>query len=526
MVETKLADRAAARTGTVMLNAASNYLRFFVMMAGMFLLTPFIIKHIGQEEFGLWMLVMCVVGYFELLDCGMATATVKFVGQFRGAGDTVQRDRLVSTLLLVYVLMAATIGLMGIGLAFFFSEIFQIAPAQQQKAIAILLMLAAKVALNLPLSLFLGVLFGQQRIFAVNLVRIAAYLTYAVLAAFALHAGGGLIVLAALNAVIFFLEHLMFFVVCRWSTPDLRVRWGKFDRRVFRQVAAFSSFALITNIATVVLLRTDPIVVKMFLPLAAVAVYALALKIAEQVLQLTKQFINVFTPLIAEMHGAGDRAGVRAAFLTSSKFGLATLAAISIPAMYWAGEAMTLWVGPEFRLAGPIMAMLIGAMHFKVLHEGASNVLGMTGGHRYVAATSILNAVVNLGLSLMLIIPFGLPGVAFATIAATGVIGMLFVVRKVCRDYEVGAVEYWSTTVGPVTRPALLSLTACLLLRHWCEPSSLIELALLMGGATAVFGAAFVAMAITSSEWTILERKLPWIRRWRAGKSTTPAEAS
>jgi O-antigen/teichoic acid export membrane protein len=193
MVETKLADRAAARTGTVMLNAASNYLRFFVMMAGMFLLTPFIIKHIGQEEFGLWMLVMCVVGYFELLDCGMATATVKFVGQFRGAGDTVQRDRLVSTLLLVYVLMAATIGLMGIGLAFFFSEIFQIAPAQQQKAIAILLMLAAKVALNLPLSLFLGVLFGQQRIFAVNLVRIAAYLTYAVLAAFALHAGGGLI---------------------------------------------------------------------------------------------------------------------------------------------------------------------------------------------------------------------------------------------------------------------------------------------------------------------------------------------
>ncbi len=501
------------RAGRLLANALSNYLRFGVMMGGMLLLTPYIISNVGRSDFGLWMLVLSVVGYFELLDCGFATATVKFIGQYQGANDTEARNKLASTLLTVYISMAAVISLLAVGLTFSFNWIFQIENAQQQTAILVLLAMSLKVAFNLPLSLFLGILFGQQRIVAVNITRVVAYISYALCAWWALANGHGIVQLAALNCAIFVIEHLVFYVICRIKTPDLKLNLTQFDRSTFWKVASFSIFALVTNLSAVILLRTDPIVVKFFLPLTAVALYALSLKIAEQVLMLTKQFINVFTPLVAQLHGAGDRAGLREAFLGSSKFGLASLSIISIPLMYWSSEAMELWIGPEFAESGPILALLIGSMHFRVLEEGASNVLGMTGEHRYVALTSVGASVLNVGLSLLLIWPFGLLGVATATAISTYIVGVWIVVGKMRSDYGISGIQYCRLVPAPIVFPAAFQLVVCAYLRSWRMPTSLWELALYFAVSSLVFLLTFCLFSISSKEHGFIERRFPRLSR-------------
>lgn len=510
-----------SQAGRLMLNALSNYARFGVMMVGMLLLTPFIIANVGQSDFGLWMLIISVVGYFELLDCGFATATVKFVGQFEGSRDTEKRNRLASTLLCVYAAMAAVIALLTVGLSSVFNGVFQIEAAQQDKAIWILMAMALKVALNLPLSLFLGVLFGQQRLVAVNITRIIAYLGYMAAVWWSLSNGYGIVQIAALNAGVFVLEHLAFFVICRLRTPDLRLSIRGFDRDVFWKAASFSVFAMITNVSALVLLRTDPIVVKFFLPLSAVALYALALKISEQVLLLTKQLINVFTPLVAQLHGAGDEEGLRRAFISSSKFGLASLAVLSLPLMYWSSEAMELWVGPEFAASGPVLMVLILSMHFRVLQEGATNVLGMTGGHRFVAVTSVISSVINLGLSLLLIQPFGLLGVAAATAISTFGVGMVVVVGKIRRDYNISLLQYCRRVPAPIVLPAAMQLVVCAFLRAHHTPGSLLELAVQFAIASSVFAVAFGLFSMNDEERRFVHSKVSRFlpRRFRQSSS-------
>ena len=483
--ESGAAGKPTTAASRLVWNAMSNYLRFAVMMAGMLVLTPFIISNIGASDYGLWMLAASFVGYFELLDCGFATATVKFVGQYLGAGDVERRNKLASTLLAVYVLMAALVGLLAIALSYGFNSFFGIVESQQQKALIVLLAMSLKVALNLPLALFLGVLFGQQRIVEVNIIRVVAYVLYAGSVWFALDRGCGVVEIALLNAVVFFTEHLAFYIVCRMRTPDLQLSLGMFDLEVFREAASFSVFAMVTNVSTVMLLRTDPIVVKLFLPLSAVAMYALSLKISEQILLLTKQFINVFTPHIAQLHGVGDRAGVREAFLNSSRFGLASLAVIAIPLMYWSTEAIELWVGIEFAGAGPILLVLVLAMHFRVLQEAASNALGMTGEHRYVAITSVISAVLNLMMSLILIAPMGMLGVAAATLISNAAVGVWVVVGRARRKYDVSGFEYCRRVAAPLVAPMGLQLVVCAFLRTCGLPLTLLQMVLYCAASSA-----------------------------------------
>jgi O-antigen/teichoic acid export membrane protein len=514
------------RARPLMLGALSNYGRFAVMMLGMLFLTPFIIGHIGQNDFGLWMLIVSVVGYFELLDCGFATATVKFVGQYRGAGDTERRNQLASTLLVVYAVMATVIGILAVGLSLSFGAIFEIGESQRDKALLVLLALSLKVALNLPLNLFLGILFGQRRHVLINSIRIIAYACYVAAVWIALSNGYGLVQVAALNAAIFVLEHVAFFIICRLCTPDLALSLRKFDYAVFKKAAAFSAFALLTNVSALVLLRTDPIVISFFLPLTAVALYALSLKIAEQVLMLTKQFINVFTPLLAQLHGAGDRAGVRQSFLISSKYGLASLSIISLPLMYWSSEAMELWVGPDFAASGPILLVLVLTMHFRVLQEGASNVLGMTGRHKYVAFTSILSSLLNVTLSLILVWPMGLMGVAFATAISTFAVGVCVVVRETRRSYDVGLLEYCRVIAAPVVLPAAFQLVVCAYLRSWRLPTTLLELAAYCSASSLVFVTTYYLLSTTNAERRFMEERFGWLSRLSRRWQSSPARAA
>ena len=67
---------------------ASNAAGQAVGLVTTFLLTPYILRHIGQSGFGLWALVGSVVAYGGLLDLGIGAAVVKFLAHHRSTGNT------------------------------------------------------------------------------------------------------------------------------------------------------------------------------------------------------------------------------------------------------------------------------------------------------------------------------------------------------------------------------------------------------------------------------------------------------
>ena len=89
-----------------------------------------------------------------------------------------------------------------------------------------------------------------------------------------------------------------------------------------RTVASFSSALFFVNAAERVNTKTDEFVIGGFLPVARIAPYSVARRLSELPQILTLQFINVLLPLASELDAEGDRQRLRALYVAATRLAL------------------------------------------------------------------------------------------------------------------------------------------------------------------------------------------------------------
>lgn len=463
-----------SQTYRIALYSIVNILRYVIEAVVMFAITSKMVRSLGVDDFGLWLLVFSVVGFFILLDFGFMTGVVKYTSESKGRGDIERRNRLISTLAVVYIaigLIAAT----GIGiLSVFFDSLFSIPEPQRIKTQYLLWIVSARaVILYLPFSLFAGLLFGEQRIVELNGVKCFSSLLYGVLAWLLLDSGYGVLALAGLNLLDMLVEHSLYVLMSFRYIPHLRLSWSRVDWKIFREVSSFSAYQFVINLSVLVLTRTDPVIIKLFLPLSAVASYSVSMKIAETIRLLIKQFINVFTPIIGELHGARNQDSIRSLFLYGTQYALAMAMALAIPTWIFGRELIVFWVGPDLAQTYPVLCILTFISVILIPHLMASNVLAMTDHYRFTAVAAIASIAINIGFTLILVVPLGLVGVALGTLIATSSIDVALILHKTFRELQLPFSRFYRAAIQPVLLPGIGQGLFLLAIQRWYPPANI-----------------------------------------------------
>ena len=502
------------------LNIASNYLRVIVGIAVMFFLIPFTVGHLGLDLFGLWSLVFAVVGLFGLLDLGFATAAMKYVAELTASGDHAGRNQVLSTLLVVYGILGLVCLLLVAILAGPASGWFALSPDKAEPFTLVLWVLGTVVAINFPASLIKAILIGSGRMHLVNAIELVTTLVNAALVVILLEAGLGLMGMAIATAVTMLLGPLVMLPLAIRLTPGLSVSPRLFSRSRVRELLGFSVYFFIANVAVLIILRLDPVVIKMFLPLTAVAIYAVGAKIAEYTYLLNKQFSNALMPLVSQSKGAGDTATVRRILVDGTRFLLAIAVPFIVLLLFYAEPFVLLWMGEEFAESVPVLRILLLAMLFASVQLNAANVLGMTGKHRFVAFAMGGSALLNLVVSIILVQFLGLIGIALGTLIATLVVEFALVVPRACRDQGLPLVGFVTQAIWP-TLPALVpALGTAWLLAQWQPITGFLWIFLEGGVSALVYFAVFYGIGLVPAERALIAGKLRRLRQ--RGRPSSP----
>jgi O-antigen/teichoic acid export membrane protein len=446
----------------IAINIVSSYARFLIGMAAVFFLTPFILARIGAEDFGLWALCLAVTGVLGVLDLGFSTAAVKYVAECAGNGRHEARNEALSTLLAVYTLLGVVVFVLVLsaipaGIHWFGLESID---AIRFRTIVTITGVAQGIAL--PLSLFRSALVGQGRYDIVNSFDVGIIAFNIVLVITLLSSGLGLHGLALANASIVLAGPLALVPVAFRKIPDLALSIGRIRLERLREAAPLAVWFMLANIALIITLRSDALLIKVYMPLSAVAAFAIAAKISESSYLLNKQFSNALMPLISSSRGTGDSATVRAVLRDGTRY----LAAIAAPVLallfFHAERVIDLWVGPELRDAVLPLRILLVAVFFSTLQFNAANVLGMSGGHRGVAWTMLGSAILNIILSIIFIPKLGLAGAALATLVSAVTLEFGVMLKRTCDHQSVKL----ASVLLPIL-PVFLSLAPMLAAAHW-----------------------------------------------------------
>lgn len=468
------------RAVAILKNATSNYARQIIQIVIFVLLTPFIVSKVGADDFGLWSLIQATIGLLGLMDMGFSTSVVKYVAEARGQKD----DRRLAQLTATFFWQYAAIGFMTLGAVLLFlpflPSVMGVPVEKAATAQIVFALIGLRAAQGLPLGLFAGILVGYQQQLLSNICRVSGTASYGLLAWWALSVSPTIETLAWVALGTGLAANIMSVAFCLRRAPGLSLSPGNFKWSLLREISTFSLWFFLIQISLLIATRVDTIIVNAFLPLAAVAVYTVAIRVAEKASSLCRQLSNTLTPVIAELKGAGEESNIRAVFLKGSM--LATAASIPLlGGLAWMAEdVVVVWMGEEFRAATIPCQLLLAAAFVGVIHGTSENVLSMTGHQRFLALATLGGQVLNLVLTLLLVRQWGLVGVAAATLIAQGGVQLFFIQPRAGRLYRLSMLEFYRRTLWPSIPGAVTGLVAMVLCSRVLPPESLVSIAVLL----------------------------------------------
>ena len=207
-------------------NVVSNWVLLASSLTYGFLITPIVVRTLGVELYGVWSFLNGLIVYSDVLYFGLGSAVIKYCAQFRTRNDVGGINRLASVVASIY----GTVGLTCLLLLIALSRIIPVAfgePLSGEAAHAAsvtCVLLGIRLFTIFVASAFSGVICGHDRFDLVNAVQFVSLLVRAVAIPFLLPMSSNpLIALAALTAVMGFLEFGALVVIAFRSIPGLQV---------------------------------------------------------------------------------------------------------------------------------------------------------------------------------------------------------------------------------------------------------------------------------------------------------------
>ncbi len=458
-------------------DTVTSWIRFFVSASVAFVLTPLMIRELGVVDYGLWTLVFSVLGFLEMIDFGFYNAVIKYVSKCGALKDAEKINEILSTLFFTFVLLAL-VGMTIVGiLALFFNQALGIPPELQNKSLGVLGILGARSLLfGLPLSLFRGVLFGERKITLSNFIGSVSILLYWLIATWVLKSGGGVISLAVVNLLQLVVEHVIYLFCSFYFLENLKISWSVVNFGFIKEAASFSIMQFLGNTSSLLTMRAAPIIIQLFLTLPFVTLYSLPLKVVSYLYIFIKHFTNVLGPLTARLHAQGKKEEIRELFLHSLKAIFAIGAGIVVGGSIFARDFLVLWVGKEFEDASIVFILLLVSLGVNLLQILCCQILSMAERHKELIPVFIWSSLINVILSVVLIIPFGINGVAFANLLSA-IVGAWLSWRPLHEDYKVGIRDVLHWGLLPVLLPTFILVLAAGLLKGNFEITGFFTLA-------------------------------------------------
>jgi O-antigen/teichoic acid export membrane protein len=446
---------------------------FLLSSVVLLLLNPVIVRGLGDSLYGVWEIIIALTGYLSFADFGVRPAAVHFIARYDARKDVEALNRFVNTSFVTFAGAGLLILVVATPLAFLLPRFWDIASGFETEASIALVIVAVGLAGSLPLNAFSAVLVGKQRYDRLSQVSLAALAVRTTLILLVLAEGWGLLALAIVVAGTELIEMAVCTLLAFRLEPRLRFAPRLANRDAFMRLLRFGGWATAVIIAIQVVWATDALVIGHALSAVAVTFFAIGFKLAFYARELPRVSARVLEPAMARLFGLGDTEAIRRTLTKGVRVTLLLAGPVLVYLVVMGKPFLRTWQDGSYvgDAGGPWNAYhVLLIMTLAVLPAIASAPLVAVhyGTHRVrpLALLMALEAVLNLGLSIALVGPWGINGVAWGTAIPAWIVHGFLLPWGLCRQYGISFGRFFFASwvaplgAGAATFVALGALTS------------------------------------------------------------------
>jgi O-antigen/teichoic acid export membrane protein len=458
-------------------NVASSWAGLGTSIVVGFFLSPFILHHLGDDAFGLWILVFSVTGYYGLFDFGIRSSLVRYVAKFKATGETDQLARLVNTSLFSYSCVGIVLMFLTVAGSLYVDRFFHIPPALRSDARILFFIVGTALALGFPLAVAGGILEGLQSFYVINWTQIISTLVRAVLIVLALRHGLGLVTITFITVALPLATSAVNFVIAqRLLSIPYGLRYVR--RETFRQVADYGSITFMIIVAGRLRFKTDAVIIGSFLSASAITYFAIGARLVDYAGDVVSSLAQIFTPMSSQFHATGNYDQLRRIFLAGNRACALIMFPVCTALIILGKSVIEAWVGPRYVSSYIILLILLIPSSLYYAQATSNRILFGMSLHRTLAVVVLLEGIANVILSVALVRPFGIVGDAIGTAIPLSCTALVFLPRHLCRQLDV---PLWRFVRESLLYPILFCFpmaVALMLMQHFFYAHGYRQLAL------------------------------------------------
>lgn len=145
--------------------AVLSYLSIIASTLVQLIYTPFLIRMLGQSEYGLYSLIASVIGYLTVLDLGFGNAIIVYTAKYRAQGMVEEEKRLHGMFKIIFWIIGLFATLIGIVLYFNVDNLFgkTMTTVELEKAKIMMLILSFNLSITFAFSIYQSIITAYEK---------------------------------------------------------------------------------------------------------------------------------------------------------------------------------------------------------------------------------------------------------------------------------------------------------------------------------------------------------------------------
>ncbi len=396
-------------------NAFYGVADYLVLPIGMLLAAPFLLRHLGTAQYGVWVLAGAAVSSGGIVSGSFGDAAIKYVGDCRGRGDWPGVVRIVRNMISINLVLS---GILAIALWCF-------APYVTRHIVKVDLELQTICLRSLRIGSGLLLMRSIESVFISTL---RAFETYGSTVRISICSRTAILIFAIVltrneRNVVWIMVATLFISTSGTLAQALALKKkiGTFSsmpswhRKTASDIATFGTFSWLQAISSVVFSHADRFFVGFFMGAPAIAYYGLCVQAAQPIHGLISSGLHFVFPHLSTRLPVAPVSEIRRKVVMAFKVNVALVGALSLPLIVFGSNILAAWIGPAFGQQPPLMfPTIVFSFALLGMNVTAHYALLAVGHVRVVTCLNLLAGIVMLLVMAMLLPKHGLQGAAWA----------------------------------------------------------------------------------------------------------------
>lgn len=444
--------------------AMLNYVVLLLNTLVNLLYTPYMLRMMGQSEYGLFSLVSSVIAYITILDLGFGNAIVRYTAKYRAEGKLEEQYQMFGMFLVLYFVIGIIALCIGLSLYFNVDNMFgkTLTPFELSNVRIMMLVLVINLAITFPMSIFGSIMTAYERFVFPKIVNIVRIILNTAIMILLLYMGykavAMVIVLTAFNIITLILN----FIYCK-KYLKIRIAFGHFRWGFLKEVSIYSLWIFLNVIMDKLYWSSGQFVLGAISGAVAVSVFAVAIHLQGMYMQFSTAISSVFLPKVTAIVSKNNsNKEISDLFIKTGRIQNIILSFVLFCFIVFGKPFLILWAGKTYSSAFIITLLFFIALYIPLIQNMGITILQARNSMKFRSILYILIACFALFFEIILAKRFGGLGcaiaIAGALILGQGIIMNIYYKKTQNIDIETFWKEILKMNFAPVLLTAVFSI--------------------------------------------------------------------